>query len=129
MGAKDIFFKLKQRAFNQCFLPDDGISLSDFVIFCKMHLCNTYKIPTKSTVWDEYTDEDIIIEYFSIKFLKDTSFKDEFISQKNGTSLMDHTMDEDEFFKWAEKQEMDQKKELEKLKAEGDTIHFSPSGE
>lgn len=128
MADKDIFYNLKKFAYNRVFLPEQNIDIEDFCNFCKMHLCNTYKVPYKSPLWESYSDEDIMIEYFALKFLKDEEFKKEFKAQLQGKIVHKDQMTEDEFADWADKMESENKRELDKLKETMvETINFNPN--
>ncbi len=116
-------------AHNRAFLPDGDISLTDFVIFCQTHLSNVYKIPQKSPIWDNYTNEEIIIEYFTLKFLKDENFKNEFRSQKQGVDVSEAPI-ADDFMDFVNRQEIQTKKELDAMKEKmGENLNFSPNTE
>ena len=56
---KDKFRRVKFMGFCMSQLPPDGFSLDfeDYMNWILFQLCKHYKIPTKSDVWDKYTDE------------------------------------------------------------------------
>lgn len=75
----------------------------------------------ESEVWEKYSDENIIIEYFSIKFLRDPDFKKEFETLKLGST------DTDSFLEWANSMEQKNKKEIEEKKQNmQDSVNFIP---
>jgi hypothetical protein len=77
----------------------------------------------KDPIWDEYTKEELLIEYFSYKFSESEAFRSEFEAQMRGSKGV-----VDEFSAWADKQ-MKEDKEIvgDTLGSAEEKISFSPT--
>lgn len=125
--AKDQFHNLKLIAYKRATLEGDTVDLDDFVEFCRMHLCHTYKVPFNSSVWDSYTDEQVMIEYFALKFIREEKFRSEFENKLKGIEPVEE-LSEDEFLEWAKQMEINNRKEVEELKQSMEkSIDFTPN--
>lgn len=60
------------------FTPPESNSFDDLVLYAKTYLCIQNKILFKAHIWDEYKEEEILIEYFAHVFAKDSDRKSEF---------------------------------------------------
>lgn len=125
--APDPLFALKYRAYCRSQTPPgDKMSFEDMVNFAKFYLCHKTNRLWKDPLWDVYTQEEILIEYFSLLFEKDESAKEEFEAQLGAGDLA-----YEDFFEWADRKVKENQEEM-KQKAEEmpERISFSPeSGE
>lgn len=89
---KDKFFNIKYMAYCLSQLPpDDGsVTYSDFIDFAKFQLCYNKKVLLKDPIWDNYTDEELLLEYFALIMESNEKFRKDFEVQiRGGTSLYD----------------------------------------
>lgn len=70
MASKDVFHRLKYIAYCRSQLPPEevGTDYADFVDFAKHFLCVKTNRLFKDPIWETYTNEEILIEYFSYEF-------------------------------------------------------------
>jgi hypothetical protein len=122
----DPLFKIKRIAFRKACLPPkpEPVLLPDFVEFAKVNLCVLTKTLYKDPIWDEYTEADILMEYYMHLFLKDQKSKEDFEIELNGGKLS-----QDDWLAWADAQiEAENKKRNEELlKNSEDDLSFNPS--
>lgn len=66
----DGFTRLKYIAYCRSQMPPEevGSDYADFVAFAKHFLCSKTNRLFKDPIWDKYTDEEVIVEYFSYQF-------------------------------------------------------------
>ena len=103
--------------------PGDGTTLEDLVNYAKFALCKMSRRLWKDPIWDQYTDEEILIEYFANLFAKDEKVcKDFEVSIDSGTEIYG-----DDIYDWLDKKVAENQKEQEKKLSElPDRISFSP---
>src|SRR6185436_4910131 len=66
---KDYFRKIKYMGYCMSHLPrEDSISLDDMVKFAKFQLCLKNKVLMKDPIWDDYTREEIMAEFYAHQF-------------------------------------------------------------
>ena len=53
-------------------------SYEDFVEYAKFQLCDNYKVLRKDPVWDTYTDEEILIEYYALMYKNNEEVRKDF---------------------------------------------------
>lgn len=116
----DRFIKIKHVAYcwSQNGLGDT--KFVDFVRYCQFQLCVINHRLMKDPIWGEYTQEEILAEYFAHCFQKDPQFVKEFeIGLAKGEIL--------DFASWADLQ-MKQDEEAEKVKImnQEDRVSFQP---
>ncbi len=122
---RDPFFNLKYLAYCMSQQPAkrSDVDLSDFIRFARYSICSERGIAFWDPVWDTYTDEQIIIEYYAILLDKDATFREEFESKLNSTlGLADEDVD------WMDKMIAENQKEREAMaekQAEAD-FDFKP---
>lgn len=76
---KDSLFKLRLIAFKQaCLYEFEDPNKEDFIQHVRCQLSAYYKTPIKSNIWDSYTDEELIIEYFTTRFIEHPEMGKEF---------------------------------------------------
>lgn len=66
----------------------DDAGLKDFVNFAKFEICNERNLLYYDKIWDVYTDEQVLTEYFAIRFTNDEEFRRKYEAE-NGTPRED----------------------------------------
>ena len=103
--------------------PGDESSLSDLISFAKFFLCKRAGRLWKDPIWDQYTDEEILVEYFAHLFSDDKGAKEEFELDLNHEEGM---VDEDAYA-WLERKVAENQEEMKKKMEElPEKISFSP---
>lgn len=75
---RDVLHKLKAIAYYRvCGVPK-GSTLSQYIDTAKFLLCEKTNTLWKDPIWDSYTDEELLIEYFSYLHHYDEDFKTSF---------------------------------------------------
>lgn len=69
--------KLKGFAYTRTFPNPEGVSLAQLIIIAKTSLCKLTNTLYKDPVWDLYTDEELLIEYFCHRLTTDEDFKED----------------------------------------------------
>ncbi len=101
----------------------EAMTVQDFVRFCKFHLAAKTNHLMKDSVWDKYTSEDIITEFFAHKFHTDKEFKAEF--EIEAQMIKPYV---DDFSVWADKQMKKSEEELkQKASQMEDKVSFTPA--
>jgi len=80
----DILKKLKYVAFCTACMPEEKITFDDFIKFCKFQLCLKKNILLLDHIWDDYSNEDIIVEYYALLFATDLKERERFIKTLKG---------------------------------------------
>lgn len=106
-NEKDPFLNLKYIAYCIAYMPDEHASFLDFVRFCKFQLCLKNNILMENPIWEKYTNEEIIVEYYATKYALDKDAKEAFQRQLNGEKI-----EEDDMFDWMDSEIEKNKKEL-----------------
>lgn len=124
--TEDKFFKMKYMGYCLAQMPPEEAetSLEDFINHCKFQLCVLSNRLLKDPIWEAYTDEDIIVEYFAHRVEKDQEFKDTLEARFKG-------FDEDTydwFDEMIEKNQEELKTFKEKVAEEAEEINYSPNG-
>lgn len=116
----DRFLKLKHIGYcwSQSVVGDT--KFQDFVKYCQFQLCVLNRVLMKDPVWDEYTQEEILAEYFAHAFQRDPNFVKEFeISLAKGEIL--------DFGAWADLQmKLEAEAEEAKILGQEDRVAFQP---
>lgn len=88
---EDPFFALKYIAWCRTQLPPEEAELEeiDFVHYAKWSICRERGILFKDPVWDGYTPEDIMVEFFAIGFDNSEEIRDAFQSSMKGVKAAD----------------------------------------
>lgn len=122
--AKDPYFKLKWWAYLLVDLPKEmKITDGQFVEYCKFQLAVKNKVLMKDPVWDSYTPEEILREFFAHRMATDSSYKTQFM-----LSLGSHDGTVDDFEAWADKEISKNQVALEKKASElEESVSFDPS--
>ena len=98
-------------------LHEEDATYEDFVRFARFHLAREFKVLTKDPLWDKYTDEEILSEYYALVYKNNDEAKTELESMLHG-----HDPD---IAKWFDKMIDKNQKELKTLG--GDNVSFSPT--
>jgi len=120
--AKDPLFRIKYLGYNMSQLPPD-FKFPDFVRFCKFQLCVATGRLMKDPIWNQYTPEAIMTEFFAHKFVKDEDFRSQFeFAMEFGKSLVD------DFAAWADQEIEKSRKERGDLRRDTeDRVVFDPA--
>jgi len=119
MKNKDSLLRFKYIGYCLAMLPPEDIKFSDFVNYAKFNLCMKNHILMKDSVWDNYTDEDILVEYFAFLYYSNEKIRSQFEGILNGESedLMD----------WFKKMEAKNKEDLDNyLREVPDDLSLKP---
>ncbi|RLG44951.1 MAG: hypothetical protein DRN81_03195 [Thermoproteota archaeon] len=65
-------------------MPPEDSDIADFVEYCRHFVSAEKNILFNDPVWDRYTEEEIIIEFFALRFDKEKEFREEYESQLMG---------------------------------------------
>jgi hypothetical protein len=76
----DVFLPLQHVAYCRSRLTDldDAHTRQELLDFCKWQICKVRNILFLDPIWDRYTEEDIFVEYFAIKFDESDEMAEEF---------------------------------------------------
>lgn len=85
----------------------EKVGLADFVNYARFQICEARKVLFWDPVWENYTDEQILAEYYAVLFSRNKEVMEEF----EGTLLGAQASD----VKWLLDQSDKAKKELKKL--------------
>jgi hypothetical protein len=87
----DPFFALKYIAYYRTGLPKDMEELDreTLISFAKWQICKVRNVLWNDPVWDSYTEEEILIEFFAIKFDENEELRKEFGTLGMGPSKAD----------------------------------------
>lgn len=119
---RDFLFPLMRRAYFRTNLAaNEKVTMNDLVLFAKTYLAKKTNTLAKSPIWDAYTDEEMLVEYFSHLFAENEDFKKSF-EEENG--LVDTAV-----YDWLDaqvlKNQVDMKKQLDSME---ENISFVPLG-
>ena len=116
----DRYFKLKYLGFCMSNLPPEGadVVFDDWVRYAKYKLCKNFNVLMKDPIWEKYTDEELLVEYFALIFETNEEEREKFKANARGV--------EDDVLDWFDEEEVkDNKKRKESLK-EVEDFTFSP---
>lgn len=118
----DPFFPIKRMGYYMAQMPDDGIQSSDFLRFAKFQLCIKMKRLMKDPIWNDYTKEELLAEYFAHQFDTDKMLRTE---MERALGLNEAAIED--FGDWADRQMAKDKAEQEdQLKLLEDHVSFNP---
>ena len=103
--------------------PGENMTLDDLTTFAKFFLCKHAAKLWKDPIWEDYTDEEILVEYFSHLFVNNSDAKSQFEAQINaGTELYG-----EDIYDWLDRMvEQNQKEMKEQLESLPDKVSFTP---
>lgn len=119
----DQFYKLKYMAYCMSQLPPEGAgsNFADFLNYAKFQLCVEKNVLMEDSIWDKYTDEALLVEFFATIFAKSKEKRQEFEQTLKGLSTVD------DFNTWADRMIEKNRIELEeKAKEFEDSVNFKP---
>lgn len=96
-------------------LDADETTFDDFVQYAKFQLCSKVNKLMKDPIWEEYTPEEILIEYYALLFNINDELAKKFVAKINGVIADDYN--------WILEQS---KQEEAQMGNEEDTVSFSP---
>lgn len=118
----DPYRNLKKLGYYTSQLPD-RYSKEDLIRYAKFQLARRAKRLLKDPIWDEYTEEELLIEFYSHQFEDNEKFKVEF-EQELGKSA-DKI---DDFAAWADKKIAEDAKIRDMTMGQAeDHVKFSPN--
>lgn len=116
LGIKHLGYRISQ-------LPNP-YSLNDLLKYAKFILAEKSGRLLKDPIWDEYTIEELLMEFFAHQFHTNKEFLTEFESA-NGLAFTQDSLED--FVAWADKQIAEEGKIKEKLLDESEEkVSFSP---
>lgn len=119
---RDPYRNIKYMAYRLSELPSP-YNIYDLVRYAKFQLAAMTKTLLKDPIWDTYTAEEILVEFFGHQFLEDEDLKADFEKQ---IGLANKGVDD--FADWADKQMAKSQIENEKiLGGLEDKISFNPN--
>lgn len=103
-------------------LERKDLNYDDFVRIAKFYLCELRGVLTKDPIWDKYSNEEILIEYYAAIYKTNKEARETLEAHLNAT------VDDDE---WMDQQVIANRKrrEAEKAGKIEDEIFFDPSME
>lgn len=124
MSSKDPFFNLKYVGFCLAQMPPkaEDVELADFVNYAKFQLSMEKRVLLEDPIWDAYSDEQLLAEYYAVLFTKDKEAREEF---ERELGIKDTSIDD--FANWADAEIEKNREALEILADEQeDSVHFNP---
>lgn len=120
----DPLFAMKYRAYCRALTPPgDDTTIEDFTTFAKFYLCRVSRRLWKDPIWDEYTGEEILIEYFAHLFATDKSARTAFeVRNLSGSDMYG-----EEIFDWLDRMVAKNQEETnQKLDEMPEKVSFKP---
>lgn len=118
----DPYKGLKYIGYRQSQLPTT-YSLADLTKYAKFYLAHKTKTLLKDPIWDEYTVEELLVEFYAHQMVDNKEFRIQFESQ-----MGDIDGSVDDFASWADKQISEEAKiRDETLDQMEDSVSFDPS--
>lgn len=62
-------------------LPEEGVTDAILLDFAKWQICKSRNIMFRDPIWDDYTEEEILIEFFGIMYDENEELLTEFINK------------------------------------------------
>lgn len=121
----DPFKPLKYIAYCKACTPPEGMNYGEFLEVIKTYLCFETKTLFKDPIWDTYSDEELIIEYYARLFKNSPERREEFEAEIDKKDVLESEYDE--FLKFADKGIEKNREELEeKADKLEDSLSFTP---
>jgi len=110
------YLKLKHIGYCWAKLPPDNqdVTFEDYVNYAKFQLCSHNHILMKDPVWEDYREEEILVEYYALLFQKNPKQAEDFLKEVNGITASDYD--------WILEQAEDEEKQL----GDGEEVSFKP---
>ena len=121
----DPFGRLEYIAYCRNYTPPVNGEYHDLIKFARNYLCLVKNVLYYDPVWDHYGDEELLVEYYSVRMSKDETFKDEIeakIKGKGNTTADLEDWADKEIAKYNEEREQRMAKAIEEAK-----VDFSPN--
>jgi hypothetical protein len=119
---KDSLFPVKYIGYCWSQLPPGDTDMHDFLNYCRFQLCKLSHRLMKDPIWETYTSEELLAEFYAHTFAKDKDFLKQFemfLANEGGEIL--------EFDAWADMQiKKSQEEKSAKAKKLEDSVAFSP---
>lgn len=119
--SEDKLFKIKYMGFCMAQMPPEDVAsdFADFVRYAKFQLSVDKCVLMEDPMWDKYTDEQILVEYFANLFMKSKEERERFEGQFKG--------EDPDLYDWFDRKIAENKKELEAKAADlEDSVSFKP---
>lgn len=105
----------------------DDFNFNDFVEQAKFYLCQQRNVLTKDPVWDKYTVQEIIREYYAVLYSKNKGLRDEFEMLLASDGEVENEAD------WLEQAVSRNRSKIEELKKDAtskpEVVEFDPNKE
>lgn len=121
---RDPLLSLKYKGYCRAHTPPgDRTSYEDLLSFAKFFLCKHSHRLWKDPVWDQYTDEEILVEYFAHLFANNKEMKADFeVAINAGTEMYG-----EDIYGWLDRMVAENQAEMSKKAEElPEKISFSP---
>ncbi len=120
----DPFLRIKSVGYCRAFLPSkETLEMEDFLRVAKFSLCKLSNTLWKDPIWDTYTDEDLMVEYYSHLYSSDKDAKEEFESVAGFSDY-----EKDSLYNWLLEQAAEEEKMFEKRDENlEDVVSLNPS--
>lgn len=121
---RDPFLRLKYLGYCLSQMPEKDTVLEEFVQFAKFQLCFKNRLLMKDPIWDTYTKEEILMEFYAHQMQNNEKAKAELEKDLNmeGNAI-------DDFAAWADEQIKVNKEELQGTMGHDmeDKVSFNPA--
>ena len=89
MANEDPFFGLKYIAWCRTTVKGEVLTEEHLIDYAKWQLCKSRNLLFNDPIFKEYTKEEILVEFFSIKFDEDEKLKEAFKLEMQGVNKSD----------------------------------------
>ena len=89
MANEDPFFGLKYIAWCRTTVKGEVLTEEHLIDYAKWQLCKSRNLLFNDPIFKEYTKEEILVEFFSIKFDEDEKLKEAFELEMQGVNKSD----------------------------------------
>lgn len=121
--VKDPLLSLKYMGYCRVFTPLNPTDFNDFLRLAKFHLCKKTHTLWKDPIWESYSDEELLIEYFSLIFSENKEYKTQFELEIGKTDV-----ELEATFAWLDEQVEKNKENMDREETSlEDVVTFSPS--
>lgn len=116
---------LKYRAYCRALTPPgEDTTMEDFVTFAKFYLCRVTRRLWKDPLWESYTEEEILIEYYAHLFATDKGARAEFeVRHLSASDIYG-----EDIFEWLDRKVAENQEETKRiLDAMPDKVSYKPN--